>query len=68
MVKFFCDHCGREIQDKKHLLDDLDFPHASYMETRKFFDKTLCEECYHRRMQRHLNVDEVFFHWEEDNG
>jgi hypothetical protein len=68
MVKLFCDHSRREIQGKEHQLDDLDFPDASYMDVKKFFNMILCEECYHRRLQWHLDVDEVFFHWEEDNG
>jgi len=69
MVKFFCDHCGKEIQDEKYQnIDDLDFPVVSHMDVKKFFDRILCEECYNRRRQWHLDVDEEFFHWEEDNG
>ena len=69
MVKSFCDHCGRELQHNNYLyIDDRDFPDVSYMEVKKFFDMNLCEECYNRRMQLHLDVDEVFFHLEENDG
>ena len=64
MIKQFCDHCGQEITNMKerYEIDERDFPDVSYMEVKKFFNKILCETCYYRRMQWHLDVDEVFFH------
>ena len=66
MIKHFCDHCGKEIVDMDiYYIDDRDFADVSYMKVKKFFNKILCQTCYHQRLQWHLDVDEVFFHMVE---
>ena len=65
MIKYFCDHCGKEIDCENETcfeMDERDFPDNEYSNVRRFFGKELCEVCYSKRLQRHSDVDEAFFH------
>ena len=65
MMRYFCDHCGKEVDDL-YIVEDDDLIESSYAESRRFLRKHLCRECYHERLQLHISLDLDFFHEREE--
>ena len=64
MIKHYCDLCGKEITDMLRdlfTLDELDFPDTTYTDSRKFFGRELCKDCYDKRLKRHIALDLELF-------
>lgn len=64
MIKHYCDLCRKEITDMLKdlfILDEYDFPDTTYTDSRKFFGRELCKDCYDKRLNMHTALDWELF-------
>ena len=70
MVKYFCDHCGKEIHGNE--INELDEEDCFYdhFDTKKLvgFGAILCPDCLDKRIQEHIQLDLNFLNIHGDKN
>lgn len=66
MIKYFCDHCGKELGPNNTVElwneDTLFFYDGDFIGK----DNILCNDCYDERIRLHIDLDRSFFNAEEN--
>lgn len=64
MIRYYCDHCGQEIECAGNELDYED----CFCDGERFVGEgcIMCDSCFDLRNRLHIDLDKEFFHLKEN--